>query len=99
MDHGRLEWSGGLGTEEGHDFCHGVLLCRGADGGNVVTMVGRGDVVVVAHVSGEEGAVIGESWLLEHDEVKVCVVFENVEVVGCWLLVVGGVGWGVWVQS
>lgn len=90
MDNGRLEWGGGLGTEKCHDFGHGILLCLGADGGNMVAMVGRGNVVVVAHVSGEEGAVVGESWLLEHGEVKVCVVFEDVEVgMGLWLLVVG----------
>lgn len=71
MDDSRLKWGSGFGAKEGHDFGHGVLLCRGADGGNVVAMVGRGNVIVVARVSGEEGAVVGESWLLEHGRVKV----------------------------
>lgn len=71
VDDSRLKWGSGFRTEEGHDFGHGVLLCRRADGGNVVAMVGRGDVVVVAHVSGEEGAVVSESWFLEHGRAKV----------------------------
>jgi hypothetical protein len=49
-----------------HDFCHGVLLGGGTDERDSVSMGCGGDVVVVAGTSGEEGAVVGESWLLEH---------------------------------
>jgi len=63
--------SEGVGlADNGHDLCHGVLVSVWTEGGDVVAVVSRGDVVVVARVSGEEGAVIGQSWLLEHCAVE-----------------------------
>ena len=53
-------------ADDGHDFGHGVLLGDRADEGDSVSVSCGGDVVVVARASGEEGAVVGESWLLEH---------------------------------
>lgn len=65
---------GGLGgraegvclADDGHDFGHGVLLSSRADERDSVSVGSGGNVVVVAGASGEEGTVVGESWLLEH---------------------------------
>lgn len=53
-------------ADDGHDFGHGVFLGGGADEGDSVPVSCGGDVVVIARASGEEGAVVSESWLLEH---------------------------------